>query len=733
MIFRRWLAAAVLFLACGLPARADSTVFSTNFNGPVPPEVTSAGVGLGVGAYAGLGPAGGAFSGQMRVFGTGSSLVVELAGLPAHVSLSLDFLLAAIDSLDCTASTGDTMTITLDGQAVFAATFGNTPASVQGYVPQPGVQLARRVDLGFKSGAENLDSAWHMGADLAVQRLPHWEATARFEIAFTGTGLGDLSDESWGIDELKVRAHSLPEIGEATVALAENGDRVFAMLSLPETYTLVQRSDSLASLSWQPVELVLPPWHGHVRVRDTAVVNRGFYRGVVLTGGVVTGLTVETTPVTIARSAHKQLQALLHLDDGTTLNVTAQAHWTTSDFTTVPVANGPGVSGLCFGSRAGSAFITAELGPWSGTGVVTVVPPTLVSLAVTPATATAISGQTRQFTCTGTFSDGSTEDLTTTVLWMSSDPAAATVSNALGSAGLATAVAGGSSTISVLSGALTAGATLTVTEPVLLSLTLLPTSASVPIGVPQRFTLFGNYDTGFSENLTETATWTTTRPDLMTVFNDPGLRGVVAGIALGNGIVTATVGALSTTAPVQIVAPIPVALQVNPGDVSLPAGLSFGFTARAMLSDGSITDVTGTVTWSSSQPATAAISNAAGTRGVATAAAPGTTTITATLGALSNSIILTVTPPVVTSLAITPSSPVISPGQKISLTATATYSDGATANVSSTATWATNNAPVATVVATGSNGGKVTGVAVGTAKITATLGSASGSVTVTVN
>ena len=46
--------------------------------------------------------------------------------------------------------------------------------------------------------------------------------------------------------------------------------------------------------------------------------------------------------------------------------------------------------------------------------------PTLASLAVTPANPSIAQGATQQFTATGTFSDGSKQDLTNSATWTSS-------------------------------------------------------------------------------------------------------------------------------------------------------------------------------------------------------------------------------------------------------------------------------------------------------------------------
>ncbi|MBJ6725984.1 N,N-dimethylformamidase beta subunit family domain-containing protein [Geomesophilobacter sediminis] len=84
--------------------------------------------------------------------------------------------------------------------------------------------------------------------------------------------------------------------------------------------------------------------------------------------------------------------------------------------------------------------------------------PTLVSLSVTPAAPTLLVGTTQQFTATGTYTDGSTQDLTSQVTWSTSNAAVATVA----ASGLATAVASGSSTITATSGTLRGSSTVTV-------------------------------------------------------------------------------------------------------------------------------------------------------------------------------------------------------------------------------------------------------------------------------
>jgi Big-like domain-containing protein/List-Bact-rpt repeat protein len=110
---------------------------------------------------------------------------------------------------------------------------------------------------------------------------------------------------------------------------------------------------------------------------------------------------------------------------------------------------------------------TASINGTSNTITVsTVTGPTLTSIAVTPLSPTIGPGQNQQFTATGTFSSGPTQDITATVTWASSLPAVATISNASGSQGLATAVADGSTLITATSGNISGVAALTVAPPI---------------------------------------------------------------------------------------------------------------------------------------------------------------------------------------------------------------------------------------------------------------------------
>src|SRR5205807_226866 len=118
-------------------------------------------------------------------------------------------------------------------------------------------------------------------------------------------------------------------------------------------------------------------------------------------------------------------------------------------------------TGVATGLKSGNAIVTAtdSSGKIRGALPLTVAV-TLSAIAVTPGSPTLNynPGGTEQFTATGTYQDGSTQNLSSTVTWSSSAPTVATVS----SGGLASLVKGGQTIIIASSGSVSGAATLTI-------------------------------------------------------------------------------------------------------------------------------------------------------------------------------------------------------------------------------------------------------------------------------
>jgi hypothetical protein len=165
---------------------------------------------------------------------------------------------------------------------------------------------------------------------------------------------------------------------------------------------------------------------------------------------------------------------------------------------------------------------------------------TLQSIAVTPANPSLGTGVKLQFTATGHYNDGSSQNLTTSVSWASSNTAAATISNTSGTQGQATGVAAGTTNISATSGAIVGSTTLTVITRTLQSLSIAPVNATLGLGAKLQYTATGNYSDGSTQNLTTSSTWSSTNTGVATVSNTSGSHGVATGIAAGSTTIGAT-------------------------------------------------------------------------------------------------------------------------------------------------------------------------------------------------
>jgi len=119
-------------------------------------------------------------------------------------------------------------------------------------------------------------------------------------------------------------------------------------------------------------------------------------------------------------------------------------------------------SGLAHGKKAGTVTISASSAGIKGTTTLTVGTGTLTSVAITPLDSSVTLGNTQQFTATGSFNDGTTQDITLTTHWSSSSASVATIANAPSVGGLATTHGVGTTSIGANAKGVTASTTMTV-------------------------------------------------------------------------------------------------------------------------------------------------------------------------------------------------------------------------------------------------------------------------------
>ncbi len=235
---------------------------------------------------------------------------------------------------------------------------------------------------------------------------------------------------------------------------------------------------------------------------------------------------------------------------------------------------------------------------------------------------------------------------------------------------------------------------------------------TLAVGNKQPFEAVGHYSDGSSRTLTDltVSDWHTSNSDAGR-FDVPG---VFTATNVGNTTLTATKdGVTSNTVDVNVSAAVITSIQVTPSPVNVAKGQTQQLTATATFSDMTSSDISNSVTWTPIDTATATVSSA----GLLSAVEVGNTTLTATKdGVTSNTVDVNVSAAVITSIQVTPSPVNVAKGQTQQLTATATFSDMTSSDISNSVTWT----PIDTATATVSSAGLLSAVEVGNTTLTAT-------------
>ena len=439
---------------------------------------------------------------------------------------------------------------------------------------------------------------------------------------------------------------------------------------------------------------------------------------------VLQSIAITPANSSIALGTTQQFMATGTFSDGSTRDLTSAVTWRSSDGAVASIS----AAGGAISAAVGNTTISASSGSVAGSTTLTASPAQLVSIAITPAIPSISRGTNQQFAATGTFTDHTTQDLTTMVQWSSSTPTVATISNSTGTNGLASSLATGTTKITATSGSISSSTTLTVTEAVLASIAITPAAPSLALGTTQQFTATGTYTDSTTQNLTSTAIWSSS----VTAVANVDLKGLAQSAATGNTTITASVGDISGTTTLTVVAVALVSITIAPATASIPLGTTQAFTATDNYADGTTHDLTASVYWSSSDGAVATISNATGTVGLATSVAVGSTTISASSGSVLTTASLTIAPSDLVTISITPPNPSIALGASQQFTATGTYSDQSTKDITKNVTWTSSSATVAVISNSTGPQGLATSSGTGSTTITAAQGSISGSTTLTV-
>jgi Bacterial Ig-like domain (group 2) len=232
------------------------------------------------------------------------------------------------------------------------------------------------------------------------------------------------------------------------------------------------------------------------------------------------------------------------------------------------------LSGCGGGSGGGSSPTPPSLSPTQ-----------LVSIAVSPSNPVVPLGISQQFVATGTYSDGTLQNVTGLVSWSSSNTSVAQV-NDQASKGLASSAAVGTTTIAAMLNGIGGSTPLTVGPAALVSIGLLsapnvspPSTNQIAIAAELQFVAAGHYTDNTIQDITDLAIWSSSDTGVAVISNVQGKKGLANGVAAGAVTIESALGSVKATAGLTV-------LPIKALDFGTPNTMAPGLGGLGMDGDG---------------------------------------------------------------------------------------------------------------------------------------------------
>ncbi|MCW5867863.1 MAG: Ig-like domain-containing protein [Candidatus Eremiobacteraeota bacterium] len=256
-----------------------------------------------------------------------------------------------------------------------------------------------------------------------------------------------------------------------------------------------------------------------------------------ITAAQLRSLSVTGTPTRLPRGTAVQLSSQGTLSDGTQIDLTQGADWSSSDHSKLSVNKG-----LVSALNPGTASAIASVSGIEGRLELTVVSATLSALEVSPNPISLPLGLSTEVSVLARFSDGTTLDVTGETGWVSDQPSVGTV---MGGRFQARGV--GSATLTASYGGLSRTVPATVTAAVAQSLEIRYGLPQLPTGTREPLLAFAHYSDNSDREVTKAALWDSQNPERARVSNSFGEEGVATGISPGTAEIRARLDAVTAS------------------------------------------------------------------------------------------------------------------------------------------------------------------------------------------
>jgi hypothetical protein len=410
--------------------------------------------------------------------------------------------------------------------------------------------------------------------------------------------------------------------------------------------------------------------------------------------------SIEIVPKAISLGVPTRFKLSANYDNLTQADITDGIVWQSNSSSFLLGAADSSSTGIFTGVKVGSVGIKAEYQSMSIVSRTQIQMPSIRSIAVTAESNTFLLGTYAPVQAIATFQNNTSFDISSSVSWSVNDPSVGTVNQQ----GMLEALYPGELVVKAQYGDVQGEETFTVSSVNFKSFRLVPTVASIPLGMSQTFKLYGVLADNTEQDITAYARWTSSNDLVVKAggMDEPAVRGLYAAVQKGTAVAYARYGTTTLQANLTITDAALSSLSIKTDNPEGICGVNHPhFTAEGLLSDNSSKDMTSAVSWSV-EPADAAIPSA-DQKGLILTKKPGPATVTAsylenaTQQLVKASATINIQAAVVTGVGITAPLASLAIGQSTQVHAGQIMSCGTGADYTNQVSWSSSDTNLVTI------------------------------------
>jgi hypothetical protein len=305
----------------------------------------------------------------------------------------------------------------------------------------------------------------------------------------------------------------------------------------------------------------------------------------------------------IPKGSRSYFEAFANFSDGSTEDITQDADWQSEDSSIAVV-----VIGEVKGVNQGSTDITINYLAESDSQAIIVTDPILEEVIIRPSFAAISVDAHREYIATAHYSDGSINNVTEDLFWLSEDDSVAVFDGATAVAkGLS---AGNVEILAEFDGVQVGNVViLEVFEVVLDEIIITPLDELISLNSYVQYTAVGHYSNEEYVDITNDVTWDSSNPLIATIETLDEYNGLAHGVAEGSTNIRASLDGLSSSTTLTVSDSCGPnneieSIFISPSDATISVGSTFQFHLFGLWPDGCVQELTynNAANWDSTDP-----------------------------------------------------------------------------------------------------------------------------------